>query len=516
MTMRLFILAAALGLALAPVSAPAQAQASSQAGVAAETPPFNDLVLAFQRANAESRFDELYRVGVEMSEHPYFQTFGAEMRGAHLAHMAALGGELGLDEHARALIDRARDTGASPDMLRLPIAYAYQAIGDWVPAAELIIEQAQLQTGALNEFGAQPLLAISRGLAREGRQELRVAMLYAVVYGRRSQSAVEAEDPLLASLIEALAETGQHEQVRIWAARLVSPDSLAVLRFDRRYEFLWDEPGFDALSDIPGATAAEVSRLEAAAQAEPHRLAHTVSLVDALMAVGRPEEAVRVGAAAAERYQDGEFFADYQDRAPWLYNYLGWAYYRLGEVEAGDAALDTSIRLGDRFATDRVSYRINLASQRLDREQYADAAALVRDIRNSDASDFGMMWVLYVQGCAAFQSGEVQDYGEIRAEMTERRRENMSAYADLLACAGDEAGLAEFYLERLRSSVDRAGALEDFQIYLEADNPYSPPLEARRQAVAEAARARPEVMAEVERVGRVVDLGVSALIVGGE
>lgn len=174
-----------------------------------------------------------------------------------------------------------------------------------------------------------------------------------------------------------------------------------------------------------------------------------------------------------------------------------------------DEALAVAEAVAATAGDDTVSFAINLGWYfvRLDRPQEAlDAVALVRD---EDASGYGRMQAAVVRACAGQALGDadpalaeatraVFDY------MAEHWRDAPAAYAEALACRGDETGIADLYLRRLADPELDAAAVASMHDYLPA--PHPTPVDQRMLAVWQAAVDRPEVVAARDAVGRRLDI----------
>lgn len=174
-----------------------------------------------------------------------------------------------------------------------------------------------------------------------------------------------------------------------------------------------------------------------------------------LMALGRPDEAVEQQRAAAARTENGE------PNISQTIN-LGWLYVRTG--------------------------------------RNAEALAAVADIGEGDASPFGLMQAVQVRACAAHAAGDAAVADVAFAWLTEHAADAPTALYEAMACRGDADVMARVLLGQFDDPEAADGAVAGMHTYLAGSNPTA--VDARLAAMDAAVRARPEIVAARDRVGR--------------
>lgn len=132
-----------------------------------------------------------------------------------------------------------------------------------------------------------------------------------------------------------------------------------------------------------------------------------------------------------------------------------------------------------------------------------DALEVIQTV--GEASPYGDMWIADVRACAAAQLGDATLQETSMAFLREHADDNIAAVTHASLCVNDLDGAAALYIRRLADPEQRSGALLALQRYRlppGSSLPFNIVLLERLEQV----RARPDVQAAIEAVGRIEDV----------
>ncbi|MBR9836159.1 MAG: tetratricopeptide repeat protein, partial [Alphaproteobacteria bacterium] len=232
-----------------------------------------------------------------------------------------------------------------------------------------------------------------------------------------------------------------------------------------------------------------------------------LKVVKAYRYLGRDEEALDLIAQALARDENvsgtDRPFDDADENLNWLYNELAYILVGQGDVEGGINTFRKAIAFGE-SGEDNVSQVINLSFILMFEGRYEEAEDLLSIVGN--ASEFGRMFALAIEVCAAHEAGETEHMTEVLDEMKAHRFDNYSALQFALACVEDEEASAELLIERL-SQPD----YQD-QAFMSLHTIRKTGVHQRRQKdileFLDLVHQRPDVVAAAASIGRVLDLPV--------
>ena len=115
------------------------------------------------------------------------------------------------------------------------------------------------------------------------------------------------------------------------------------------------------------------------------------------------------------------------------------------------------------FGGGNVSQVINYAFRLADQELYRDALDQVNAIAETDASDFGLMFIWSISACAHHALGDEAARDDNLARLRENWTDNGWAYQDALMCTGQTEAAAAFLIERINDPNERDSALSGLQ-----------------------------------------------------
>lgn len=311
-----------------------------------------------------------------------------------------------------------------------------------------------------------------------------------------------SDDGLRRDHARLLLERGQTSRARERIAPVTDPQTLLVVRIDKRFDALRADPDFEQRFDLRSALERHIARARERAAAHPRLLALQHDIVQSVRMLGRPEQALaeldRV-LARAHSADGASQFDDYADQINWLLNERGYILYDLGRREEARTAFGQAIGVGEGGHWN-VSQVINFASMLQAEGRAGEALEVLRTMGR--ASPYGDMWAAAVRACAAEQLNDTALRDEAMTFLREHESDNPAALTRGLLCVNDLDGAAAAYVRRLRNPAEREGALLALQIY-EPPRVVLSEQEAEINGRKAAVRDRPDVRAAAEEVGRI-------------
>lgn len=307
-------------------------------------------------------------------------------------------------------------------------------------------------------------------------------------------------------LVDDLLEAGRAAEAAPVLSRITSPESLMKLAAMRRYDAVRaaaGAPDFDAAAVF----AADLDRLRRLAN-KPHATLESRSdLIWGLFSRGRYEEALTLadGALAGQPPAAG---SEHGDDYTWIMDTRARILMALGRPdEAIEQQRAAAARTED--GATNVSQTINLGWLYFRTGRNAEAMATVSDI-GEGASPFGLMQAIQVRACAAVALGDTFAAETAYEYLVEHAAEAPTAVYEALACRGDVDAMARLLLNQFEDPDAADRAVAAMHVYVPPSN--STAVDARLAAADAAARARPEIIAARDRVGR----GFAVPVLGGQ
>ena len=297
-------------------------------------------------------------------------------------------------------------------------------------------------------------------------------------------------------LVRLYGQAGHGDEARALAASLSTPDSVVALQSNKLYAD-YAPQGADAYT---AAVTAETARLRAAVAAHPDRLEGPVTLASRLMSDNHLDEALSViDAALAKAKAPGKpAFTDQDEQLEWAYLQESDILAKLGRW---DEAVAAQVKSRNAISWDSISQKVNLGDIYYETGKPAQALDAVKSLTQKDGSPYGNMATEEVRACAYAQQGKT---AELSASLTFMKAHAADAYGPLrsaLQCAGDSDGLAQVIVSQLDDPQQRALVLKDAQAWL--PDPHPTPFRVKMIAVRDAAMARPDVRAAIQKYGAV-------------
>lgn len=296
------------------------------------------------------------------------------------------------------------------------------------------------------------------------------------------------------SYAEILMASSDRAAARAQVAAVTNPAILIELSFDPRFRTM-----LPADLDLRAAFERDLARTRAIMAANPDLLGPLHVAANALLRLGRPQEALALLESARARVEDETHpFADAGEKIHWWWDNLARTNERLGRTDAAIAAFRAGAKQGEGSDLN-VSQTINLAHalNRAGRPREA-LATLAAFGPSSLASPYGYAEMHQARGCANIligdRAGAAKDLEYLRAH----EADNRSALSSLLLCMNDLDGAAAAFIRRLDDPDQRGETLAELADY--DPSPIARPANPTASKLP-ALKARPDVRAAIARAG---------------
>lgn len=283
---------------------------------------------------------------------------------------------------------------------------------------------------------------------------------------------------------------------------ITGPMQIVRMLGDKRFDAVVDrdDPAFDPRA----AAERSVATMQAQLRRFPDRLDVVAALQWSLMVAGRFEEVITlsedVQAAIAAAPADKPPYVD-MDGLAWVKNQHANALEALGRTDQSLPMLEAASRLSEQGQVN-VSQTLNLAHLYASLGRPDDALAAVARA-GSALSDFGRMVKVAAEHRAFLQKDDQAGAARALAYLRENRGVSEEIYLAALVDAGDLDAAAATLIAQLESEKDRAKALYELHEFKEL--PPLPGNVATREKW-KALKARPDVRAAANRVGRILEV----------
>jgi len=277
------------------------------------------------------------------------------------------------------------------------------------------------------------------------------------------------------------------------------PEAMLQMHADKRFDPIVRARPSDF--DVMKAYQTWLAQLRALVTANPDKLEGANTLAELLLKLDRNEEALTVTSAAIRSYNsNSKFFSDGDDQINWALDVQSRTLFALGRSEEAFAALGEGAGQKE-HAAPNVSQAINLADQYNLYDRPQEALKSVQTLDGSEASDYGKMALADARACAFFQLADRENLAKTLKFMKENAGDGSQPYLNAMLFVGDLDAVAIEVIAELRNPQKRLYMLEFLQTYLPSHHPTK--RESAIHAAWLAVRARPEVAAEISKVGRV-------------
>ena len=304
-----------------------------------------------------------------------------------------------------------------------------------------------------------------------------------------------------AELSAMLIEDGKPKEAERVAHKVTEPADLLGMRLDRRFAaFVSADP---SAFDVARAAAAALARLQATYAAAEDDDNGAYEIADALMTLGRFDEAV---AFTGEVLKKGRVVDDKgDDYRNWIEDRRAYALLAMGRVEEALTQERIAAARSERGHTN-ISQIINLAEMLIDEGRFREAREVLAPLGDQPgrASPLGAGFLAQQQVCILGELGDTAGQRDALALAAARAGHNRAARLKALLCANDLAGAADLMVAWLDNPVGRPDALVQLcRAPSRRLGAYAIVLGRRFDAV----RRDPKVAAAVAQYGRTEPLG---------
>ena len=427
--------------------------------------------------------------------------------------LAALG-TLGEDEQVRIVIDRVLEQRAN---VAAPYTFAWWAaltVPD-VDRAVAILDQASRRVPGVGwrelreAVGTQTPPLILSYLERENRDVLRerfAASLFRI--GWPGNDDLERTDGLRQILVDYRMKEGDHRAAAELAAGISDPYVVLPLILVRRYDPLFADDS-ERLERLRAAIA-QYDRLTQAALGTEPSVGAAFQRARFLRRLGREREAL----ALLEPFtRDVAALAASDYRGIWVANEAAYAMLSLGRADEAVALMERLIEIPIETNGDLIGPFINHSIVLLEagraEQALAHALRLERDFSRF-ANDYGKRVIDSSIVCALAALGRPDEAQAALGRLSDSAESVPAPLTRASLCVGDLATAEATVIERLEGEHP-ASILIDLQDYALA----SEGTVSASNASLISLRDRPAVRAAIERVGRVLELPLARLDLGG-
>ncbi|WP_454714323.1 hypothetical protein [Caulobacter segnis] len=297
--------------------------------------------------------------------------------------------------------------------------------------------------------------------------------------------------------VRGLIRDGRLDEAKAQAGRITLAEALLVMRADKRFDAL----GPRDKASLKAGALARLAEVEALLPKHADRMSGQIAKAEALMELHRAKEAlVVIDAAIAHATATPDALIDYEAKLGWAHNVRNAALEGLGRREEAQAALEIGARVPE-HGQQNVNQTLNLAITQVSNAQPKGALATVATVRLDRMSPYGRAVALQAKACA---HAALNDRDAALAAVKDLRAigdEAKGNTLDALLCLGDLEGAAALVIERLAAEDLRGPTLLMLQDTPPPDFPTA--YGTDRRAKLATLRQRPDVVAAVERVGRI-------------
>ena len=383
----------------------------------------------------------------------------------------------------------------------LDLGAAGQAAKDSAAAVEAVTMLARRWPDRLSG-AVDPVVSYALSVAptEEENRQGRIDLLSALYDARWPQGHFSDGSYLWSDLAAMVYGAGDENRAADIATSVAIPRAIVGMCIGRDYDaILRKAPDVWDLAKRMEAYLAEV-RERAAAQ--PDKLQAQHHLLDVLVQAGDDAEALKLADDDLAKAKGPHSpYTDGADWIEWVHNARSHALRDLGRSDEAVAAMRAGMALPEDGGVN-ISQVVNLADLLNALGRPKEALEVISHA--GPGSAFGQMEILAVRGEAWAQLGDKERLSKAIAEARGRLKDAPSALEDILIAANDLDGAAALFVQRLGDKAMRWEALMDLQGW--RDIGPSSPVKAELDRRFAAVRARPEVQAAVQPIGRILTI----------
>lgn len=284
------------------------------------------------------------------------------------------------------------------------------------------------------------------------------------------------------------------------AAKVTFGEAIMLMRADKRFDALVGTGPQRFV--VKTASQARLKAIEALLKTDTRRLSGPIAQAETLIALNRADEALAVlDAAIARANADPKAFDDQSTKLSWAHNTRQAALNWLGRREEALEALAAGARVPER-GQPNINQTLNLAVAQVSANQPRAALATAASARMDLMSPYGKAVMLKAKTCAAATAGEPALALAARRELEALGDAAKGNSLDALLCVGDLDAAAKLVIARLADAESRSPILLELQRTPPSPHPTAYGLS--QEAKLEQLRQRPDVLAALEPIGRIV------------
>jgi hypothetical protein len=317
-------------------------------------------------------------------------------------------------------------------------------------------------------------------------------------------------DDMWANLAISLLAKGDTATAIAVGNHIVSATTLAKMRVDKRFDPVTSAS--PAHFDIAAAQARNIDDARRNALVFPSKLEGANRVANALYLSGQADAALKVvnDALAQPTGSDGKSpFADYDEQINWAFDVQARALSVLGREDESVAALAKGAKAKENGAIN-VSQAINLADAYNVYANPKAALEAIAGVTDATVSRYGRMALEDAKACAFSQLDDSRNMRTSIEYLKTHTDEGVAPYIDALQCIGDRDALARELIAQMDNAITRSGALMFVQDYLPSDK--LPPRAKAEIELMREVRSRPDVQAEIAKVGRVESIPLTTTL----
>lgn len=378
---------------------------------------------------------------------------------------------------------------------RLSGAFVTRDYGD---AAYCVATIATRWPQTLDEINNQAIFMIAAALQGDAEKaDFRFEMLSALFAAGWT---VDGGQPnyLWSNLADELVRRGEVKQAALVASRIDSARAVLAMSVDKRFDPIVRRGGI--AFDVEKVAMAELQAAERRATDDAQQLRPIIELQYLLLDTLQAERALALADEVVDRVRDGKgpsIYRDFKSDYIWILDNRSRALQRLGRWDEA-VAQQRKAALRPENGDMNVSQALNLGLLLAELDHPDEALSAVADL--GDMSPYGRMQLELVRLMAAVERNDAPEVQRHLDFMREHRSDAPSTYQDALLSAERLDEAADLILERLRSESLRGAVLTEIQEYAEVP---STPRQAERSRRRREVLSRPQVQAELKKVGRI-------------
>lgn len=399
---------------------------------------------------------------------------------------------------------------ASDWFLRLFVAQRRDDDSDSLDSLTLLAER---YPDTLNDIRFQTFAFVERRAERlkdgADRQARLLKALFAVADRWKPGDAdPDSADGFWGDLVRYDLKNQKYDDAKAVASRISDPTTIIGMRIEKQYDALTTAD--PAHYDIDAAYKHELDVYKDWMAGQPDKLKPIVEYTLLLVQLGRFDEAVALLDQTIAHAGSGASspFADYDEQINWAYDTRARALIALGRVDDGLADFAKGATVGDEGPVN-ISQTINLADNLYLHDRPQDALATLAKLDRDSGSPYGRMAYEEARGCAYAEMKDAADLANTMAYVEAHAADAPSVKVHLLLCTGDLDGAAAAAIANLNDPSLMRSVLWELQRYRKPSaaahlGAFEALLDQRRDAL----RARPDVQAAIDKVGRILSLPI--------